>query len=108
MGTLQEELDRSFGDGPPPPPVSRHVAAGRRALLRRRVTTGVAGVAAAVVATTGYAVSSGSARTAPWVDHERVPAATSTPVPTVTATPTGTPDDPQATEEPWARLDVVR
>src|SRR6476646_8496841 len=61
MDVLQEELDRSFGDGPPLPPVDGQVVAGRRALMRRRVASGVAGLAAAaVLATSGYVVSAGS------------------------------------------------
>src|SRR5512139_400618 len=61
MDTLQEQLDRSFGDGPPLPPVGSHVAAGRRALRRRRAASGVTGLAAAAVLVTGgYAVWPGS------------------------------------------------
>ncbi len=63
MGTLQEELERSFGDGPPLPPVEVRVAAGRRALVRRRAATGVAGLAVAALLATGwYAVSPGEPR----------------------------------------------
>ena len=39
MDTLQEQLDRSFGDGPPLPTVASQVAAGRRALMRRRMAS---------------------------------------------------------------------
>ena len=61
MDTLQEKLDRSFGEGPPLRPVGIHVAAGRRALMRRRVASGAVGLAAAaVLVTSWYAVSPGS------------------------------------------------
>jgi hypothetical protein len=52
---LQDELERSFGDGPPPPPITVHVESGRRALRRRRVATAALGMA--LVAGLGYAVS---------------------------------------------------
>ncbi len=52
---LQEELERSFGDGPEQRPVGTHLEAGRRALRRRRVATGALGMV--LVAGTGLALA---------------------------------------------------
>ncbi len=98
MDKLQEELDRSFGDGPPLPPVDSQVVAGRRALVRRRVARGVAGLAAAaVLATSWYAASpsspTGSDRLA--VD------------PTSSATPSAS-EATEPTEAPWPRGELIR
>jgi hypothetical protein len=40
--TLQEQIERSFGDGPEPPPLELTLTAGHRALRRRRVARAVA------------------------------------------------------------------
>ena len=57
---LQEEIERSFGDGPAHPPVEHRITAGRRALVRRRVASGAAAVAVVAVIGTGwYAVAPG-------------------------------------------------
>ncbi|QWZ09983.1 hypothetical protein KRR39_09760 [Nocardioides panacis] len=103
MGTLQEELDRSFGDGPPLPPVRRHVAGGRRALVRRRVAVGGAGLAAAVVlVTSAYAVLPSSPTGSDRVAGKPVLAAT----PSVSPA-TNDPSRPPA-ETPWPRGELVR
>lgn len=103
MDTLQEQLDRSFGDGPPPPAVASHVAAGRRALVRRRMATGVAGLAASAVLVTGWYAVSPDASTAPeWVGGD--------------PTPSASPSPPEATEDPttpqsgarWPRGELLR
>ena len=52
---LQDELDRSFGDGPAQPSVGTHVEAGRRALRRRRSATVALG--AVLVLGVGWAVT---------------------------------------------------
>lgn len=54
---LQDELERSFGDGPPAPPVGVHLEAGRRALRRRRVS--VAALGTVLVLGAGYAAVAG-------------------------------------------------
>lgn len=103
MDTLQEELDRSFGDGPPLPPVQSHVVAGRRALMRRRVASGVAGLAAAaVMATTWYAVSPSSP-----TGSDRLAA---DPAPSVTPSTAEATEDPSVdpTEAPWPRGELIR
>lgn len=42
MASLQEEIDRSFGDDPPHRPVEERLMAGRRAVRRRRAAQTVA------------------------------------------------------------------
>ena len=103
MDTLQERLDRSFGEGPPLPPVGVHVVAGRRALRRRRVRSGAAGLAAAAVLATGwYVVSPSSTTGSGELAGDPTPAATpSTSVPTE-----GPSTDPAAT--PWPRGELIR
>lgn len=54
---LQEEIERSFGDGPAHPPVEHRIAAGRRALLRRRLSTGAAVVGVVAALGVGYALA---------------------------------------------------
>ena len=96
MGTLQEELERSFGDGPPLTPVEVRVAAGRRALVRRRAATGVAGLAVAALLAAGwYAVVPGEPRGTgqPATD----------PTPSTTQSPTADP-----TEKPWEPGTLIR
>jgi hypothetical protein len=103
MDTLQHELDRSFGDGPPLPTIDSRVVAGRRALRRRRVASGVAGLAvAAVLGTSGYAVSAGSA-----TDPDRLAGA---PAPSATPSASEATDDPSTgpTEAPWPRGELIR
>lgn len=99
MDTLQEQLDRSFGDGPPLPPADSRVMAGRRALRRRRTVSSVTAVAAAAVLFAGgYAVSSGS-------DPVRGQ-----------ATDSATARNPEPTEDPnaeptdvhWSRGELIR
>ena len=98
MNTLQEELDRSFGDGPPLAPVGSHVAAGRRALVRRRAASGVAGLAtAAVLATGGYALSPGQPS-----DSGQVAG------PASSATPSVTPPTTDPADAPWGRGELIR
>jgi hypothetical protein len=96
MGTLQDQIERSFGDGPPFPPVEVRVAAGRRALVRRRAATGVAGLAAAALLAIGwYAVSPGE------------PRGTSGPATNPTTSDThGASADPS--ERPWQRGVLIR
>lgn len=101
MDRLQEELDRSFGDGPPLVPVRTHVVAGRRALVRRRVGSGAFGVAAAtVLATSLYTVAGGPAAES---DHAAG-------APTASATPNGSEalESPGPAEAPWARGELLR
>ena len=103
MDALQEELDRSFGDGPPLASVDSHVVAGRRALRRRRVASSVAGLAAAAVLVTGwYAVSpsspTGSERLAVDPSLSDTPSATQA---------TGDPSA-GASEAPWPKGELVR
>jgi len=103
MDMLQETLDRSFGDGPPLPPVNRHVVAGRRALMRRRVACGVAGLAAAaVVATSWYAVSPGSPTGSDRLAGD----------PTLSASPSASAatEEPSTdpTEAPWPGGELIR
>lgn len=102
MDTLQEQLDRSFGDGPPTPTVASRVAAGRRALVRRRVATGVAGLAAsAVLVTSWYAISPGASTGSEWMGED----------PTSSATPSAEPTEEASTarsEDPWPRGELIR
>ena len=103
MDTLQEELDRSFGDGPPLPPVVSHIAAGRRALMRRRVASGVGGLAAAAVLAMGwYVVSPGSLTGADQVAGDPTPSATPSAA-EATEDPTMDP-----IEAPWPRGELIR
>lgn len=103
MDTLQEQIDRSFGDGPPMPPVGSHVAAGRRVLVRRRVASGVAGVAAAaVLATSWYAVSPSSSTGLDRLAGDPTPSAT----PSASETTEGAATD--VTEAPWSRGELIR
>jgi hypothetical protein len=105
MGTLQDELDRSFGDGPPPLPVDVHVAGGRRSLRRRRVAVGGAGAAVAVVlATTAYAVLPGSPTGADRLVADSAPSAT----PSARAAPVPASPDAEPTDAPWPRGELVR
>jgi hypothetical protein len=99
VDTLQEQLDRSFGDGPPLPPVDSRVAAGRRALRRRRTVSSVTGIAAAAVLLAGgYAMSSGSQP----VRGEATDSATaSNPAPT--KEPSAEPTDVR-----WSRGELIR
>ena len=103
MDTLQERLDRSFGDGPPLPPVGVHVVAGRRALRRRRVGSGAAGLVAAAVLATGWYVVPPSATTGSGqLAGDPTPAATPSP-----SEPTEGPStDPAAA--PWPRGELIR
>ena len=103
MNTLQEELDRSFGEGPPLPPVGSHVVAGRRALMRRRVASGVAGLAAAVVlATSWYAVSPSSSTGSDRLAGD--PTSSDTP----SASEATEPPSTDSTEAPWPRGELIR
>ena len=100
MGTLQEELERSFGDGPPLPPVGVTVAAGRRALRRRRAAEGVAGVAVVAIIATGWVAlgpggTSGTTRPA------------QNPAPTATQEPAPDPA-PEPSARPWQRGELIR
>ena len=103
MDTLQEQLDRSFGEGPPPPTVAIHVAAGRRALLRRRMATGAAGLAASAVLVTGwYAVSPGATNGSERIGGDPAPSASP-------STPETTEDPGTAqSKAPWPRGELVR
>jgi hypothetical protein len=101
MDTLQEELDRSFGDGPPLPPANSHVAAGRRALIRRRVASGAASLAtAAVLAASWYAISPGAPTGSDRLAGD--PAVTAR-APEATEGPSTDP-----TEAPWPRGELIR
>lgn len=103
MDTLQEELDQSFGDGPRLPPVVSHVAAGRRAVMRRRVASGVTGLAAAaVLATSWYAVSPGSSTRSDQLAGGAAPSSV--------ASASETTQDPstEPTEAPWPRGELIR
>ncbi len=103
MDTLQEKLDRSFGEGPPLPPVGIHVVAGRRALRRRRVASGAVGLAAAaVLVTSWYVVSPSSPTGADQLAGDPTPSATPS-----TSEPTEGPfTDPAGT--PWPRGELIR
>ncbi|HXH80429.1 hypothetical protein [Nocardioides sp.] len=98
MDTMQEKLDRSFGDGPALPPVGIHVTAGRRALIRRRVAGVTAGLAAVTVLIAGwYAVSPGSTTASDLRGGD--PASTTSP-----ADPSPSQDSaPAASEAPWPK-----
>jgi hypothetical protein len=103
MDTLQEELDRSFGDGPPLPPADSHLAAGRRALVRRRLASGAASLAAAAVLATGwYAVSAGASTESDRLAGDPTPSATAK-APTATKGPATDP-----TDAPWPRGELIR
>jgi hypothetical protein len=86
---LQDELERSFGDGPERLPVGTHLAAGRRALRRRRTAT--AACAAVLVLGVGYAVTGpgSSERTTSDIANDPTPA-------------------PPAAEAGWEGSDPVR
>lgn len=92
---LQDELERSFGDGPPAPPVGTHLTAGRRALRRRRVAAGALGVA--LVAGAGFALAG------PGPSPRTTGGVASDPTPTSTASPTRS-----APDAPWTGGDAVR
>jgi hypothetical protein len=99
VDTLQEQLDRSFGDGPPLPPADSRVVAGRRALRRRRTVSTVTGMAvAAVLFTGGYAMTSGSEPVRGQVTDS---ATASSPEPT---------EEPSAepTDVDWGRGELIR
>jgi hypothetical protein len=98
MDTLQDELDRSFGDGPPPPPIGSHVAAGRRALMRRRVASGVAGLVGAAV----LAVSWSAVTPSPPTGSDQL---AGNPTPSATASASEATDP---TEAPWPRGELIR
>lgn len=103
MDTLQERLDRSFGEGPPLPPVGAHVMAGRRALRRRRVASGAAGLATAAVLLTGwYVVAPGSTTGSSRLAGDPTPAAT----PSASEPADGPTTEPAAT--PWPRGELIR
>ena len=103
MDTLQEKLDRSFGDGPPLPPVAIHVVAGRRALRRRRVASGAAGLtAAAVLVTSWYLASPGNTTGSDRLAGDPSPSATPS-----TSEPTEGPStDPAGAA--WPRGELIR
>jgi len=103
MDTMQEELDRSFGDGPPLPPVGIHIVAGRRARRRRRVANGAAGLAAAaVLVTSWYAVSPSSPTASDRLAGDPTPSAAPSAV-EATEDPSM---DPAGT--PWPRAELIR
>ena len=103
MDTLQEQMDRSFGDGPPLPSVDSHVAAGRRALRRRRTASGVTCLAAAAVLVTGgYAVWPGSPTGSDPAAGEPTHSATASDL-EATGEPTTGP-----TEARWPRGELIR
>ncbi|QNN54020.1 hypothetical protein [Nocardioides mesophilus] len=105
MDTLQEELDRSFGDGPSLPSVDTHVAAGRRALRRRRVASGVAGLAAAGVLATGWYAVAPSTETG----SAQVAGGTSPATPSASASASEAADPTTGpTAAPWPRGELVR
>ena len=54
MSLLQQEIERSFGDGPEHRPVELRVEAGRRALRRRRVAATAAALGVVTVLGIGY------------------------------------------------------
>lgn len=56
---LQDEIERSFGDGPAHRPVDDRLQAGRRAVRRRRATTAVAALAVVAVVGASYSVVEG-------------------------------------------------
>jgi hypothetical protein len=103
MDTLQERLDRSFGEGPPLPPIQSHVAAGRRALRRRRVASGIAGlaVAVAVLATSWYAVSPGSSAGSDQLAEDPTPSPTPT-------SQEATQDPTDTAAAPWPQEELIR
>lgn len=103
MDTLQEELDRSFGDGPPLPPVVSHVTAGRRALMRRRVASGVGGLATAtVLVMSWYVVSPSSPTGADQLAGNPTPSTTPSAAEATEVPAT----DP--VEAPWPRGELIR
>lgn len=104
MDKMQEQLDRSFGDGPPLPPVDSHVSAGRRALTQRRVARGAVGLAAAAVLAAGwYAVSPAS----PTGSQSLVAGTTPSASPSVVEPEKAEePTDPQGA--PWPRGELIR
>lgn len=105
MGTLQEELDRCFGEGPALPPVDVHVVAGRRAVRRRRVGSTAVGVAATtVLVASWYAVAPGTPAGSELRGND--PAATTTANP-ASPTPTANPSA-GSVERPWSRGELIR
>jgi len=99
MSLLQQELERSFGEGPAHQPVEETLRSGRRALRRRRVGAAAGALAVLAALGTGYAVS--SAGPAPRTSGEVAtdPTPTPTPSPTEAATPTS---------QPWHKAETLR
>jgi hypothetical protein len=62
-GSLQQVIERSFGEGPEHRPIEDRVAAGRKAVRRRRAAAAAAGVAVVAVLGTTYAVAGPEAST---------------------------------------------
>lgn len=100
MGTLQEELERSFGEGPPPPPLEPTLAAGRRALRRRRAAGGAAGVAVVAIIAMGW-VALGPGGTSDTTHPAQ------NPTPTATQEPTHD-TGPEPSARPWQRGELIR
>ena len=103
MDTLQETLDRSFGDGPGLPPVGTHVTAGRRALVRRRVAGTAAGVAAVTVVIMSWYAVSPSPTTASDLRGGDPASTTSAADPSPTQEPS-----PEAAVAPWQKGELIR
>jgi hypothetical protein len=85
---LQEQIDRSFGDGPAYADDGRLLAEGHRALRRRRGLTVAAAVAVAVVAGTTWA-SLGQSSPKTGQDPASPPSSSATPQPGVEYRPAG-------------------
>ena len=56
---LQDEIERSFGDGPAHRPVEDRLTAGKRVVRRRRATTAAAALAVVAVVGASYSVAEG-------------------------------------------------
>lgn len=97
MSLLQQELERSFGEGPAHPPVEETLRAGRRALRRRRI--GAAAGALAVVAALGTGYAATTAGPEPRTTGEVATDPTPAPSP---------PEDAPPTSEPWDKAETVR
>lgn len=101
MGTLQEELDRSFGQGPVLPPVDVHVVAGRRAVRRRRVGRAAIGVAAATVLVASWYAVAPTTRGADLRGND--PASTTSASPTPSEGPSA-----EVVERTWSKGELIR
>ncbi|MGB0102149.1 MAG: hypothetical protein WBP61_17860 [Nocardioides sp.] len=89
MDRLQEEIDRSFGDGPAQRPLEEHLAGGHRALRRRRAAITVGALATVAILGTSYAVVSSGPQSQAGPDPAGTPTASPSPTDAVTVAPWG-------------------